>query len=78
MLLSRAVAGPGERKPGDHDESSDDELPSPRKILGARPLEVGDGDSSGEVSSDEVSNLSWPDQKLATLTSQCPHHLCDL
>jgi hypothetical protein len=59
-LLSTAAAGPRERKRGDHDESSDDELPSPRKILGARPLEVGegDGDSSDEESSDEVSNLS--------------------
>jgi hypothetical protein len=76
-LLSTAATGPGERKCSDHDESSDNELPSPRKILGAHPLEVGGSDSSDEESSDEASNLSWPDQKLATLTSQCPYNLCD-
>jgi hypothetical protein len=65
-LLSTAATSPGEPKCSDHDESSDNELPSLRKILGAHPLEVGDSDSSDEESSDEVSNLPWPDQKLAT------------
>jgi hypothetical protein len=51
-LLSTA-AWPGERK---CDESSDDELPSPRKILGARLLEV------FGLTGDELSNLPQPGQ----------------
>jgi hypothetical protein len=70
----RRPPGKEERKRGDPDECNGDEFPSPRKILGARPLEVvdltGDGDSSDEESNDdgsgngessgEVSNLPWP------------------